>query len=62
MHQVVGKAGMEWKSDYSQFNKWLLEKSCVKKASLNDVATADLPTLVSQYKAINLDYHKNKKK
>ncbi len=50
---VVGDAGqLESKSDYSQFNQWLLTKSCVKKSTLNDVQTSQLPELVTQYKNI----------
>lgn len=55
--QVIKPGGeMELKSDYSAFNKWLLEKSCLKKQKLNDVTDAELPRLVTQYKNIYKDF------
>jgi hypothetical protein len=54
---VVNDAGvMEEKSDYSQFNQWLLTKSTAKKASLNHCSTDELLKLVNQYKAIYKDW------
>lgn len=50
--QVVTDNGLEWKSDYSKFDEWLLTKSCVKKKNLNGCTYEELPTLVTQYKAI----------
>lgn len=54
---VVNDAGaIEQKSDYSQFNKWLLTKSTAKKASLNHCSPDELLKLVNQYKAIYKDW------
>ncbi|MGQ0738376.1 MAG: hypothetical protein ACT4OJ_04885 [Bacteroidota bacterium] len=50
--QVVTENGLEWKSDYSQFNHWLLTKSSAKKKTLNLCSYGELNTLVTQYKAI----------
>lgn len=49
---------MKEKSDYSAFNKWLLESSCVKKSNLNKCSYEELNKLVSQYKAIYMDWLK----
>lgn len=38
-------------SDYTEFNKWMREKSTGKKI-LNEYKTEELPQLVTQYKAI----------
>lgn len=56
---VLNAAGkIEEKSDYSTFNDWLLHKSCVKKENLNQCNNAELPLLVTQYKAIYMHFLK----
>jgi hypothetical protein len=51
-HQVVTVNGLEWKSNYTRFNEWLLTKSTAKKANLNLCSYEELNNLVTQYKAI----------
>ena len=53
--QVVTPKGLEWKSDYTRFNEWMIEKSCVKK-QLNACTETELTKLVTQYKAIYTDW------
>jgi hypothetical protein len=48
---VVSNGGMKTVSDYTDFNKWMREKSYLKK-SLNSYSYEELPTLVTQYKNI----------
>ncbi len=57
--QQVNAAGqMEWKSDYTAFNQWLLHKSSAKKPNLNSCTVDELQKLVTQYKAIYMDWIK----
>lgn len=49
---VLQSGAIEEKSNYTQFNEWLLNKSCVKKKNLNSCSYEELNNLVSQYRAI----------
>lgn len=48
---MIGAAGMEYKSDYSRLDAWMLESSYLKKP-MKDYTYEEFPKLVSQYKAI----------
>ena len=60
-YQAVEGDQVKTKSDYRQFNEWLLTKSCVKKAGLNLCSYKELQNLVTQYKAIYQDWLKKPK-
>jgi hypothetical protein len=56
--QVINEAGLlEFKSDYTRFNEWLITKSTGKK-KLNDYTYEELPKLVTQFKNIYISWLK----
>ena len=54
---INGQGKVEEKSDYTEFNKWMLEKSWLKKR-LNDYSYKELTILVSQYQNIYMSWIK----
>lgn len=56
----VGTNGViEWKSNYDKLNEWMLTKSTCKKP-LREYTYAELPKLVTQYRAIYMSWLKKK--